>query len=55
MDNTQDYYAGRCRKAREMASAAADQSIAKIHEEMADRYEGLAESTERARPTVVQD
>ena len=54
MDNTQEYYAGRCKKAREMASAAQDYSIAKIHEEMAERYEWLSQGVLLPKPTVVQ-
>ena len=41
MENTKEYYAGRSKKAREMASDATDPSIAKIHEAMAQHYEDL--------------
>lgn len=54
LDNTKEYYAGRCKKAREMASAAHDQTIAKIHEELADHYEALAKGTRPVQLRAVQ-
>ncbi len=55
LDDIQEYYAGRCEKAREMASAAESKLIAKIHQEMAEHYEGLANGSLSPKPTAVED
>ena len=41
MENTPDYYARRGKKERELAAAAQDPQIAKIHAELAEHYEML--------------
>jgi len=41
LENTPEYYARRCAKERELAAAAKDPQIAKIHEELAEHYEIL--------------
>jgi len=41
LENTPDYYARRCEKERELAAAATDPQIAKIHAELAEHYEML--------------
>lgn len=43
--NNQDYYLRRARHSRELAESAANPSIARIHLEMAMRYEELATAT----------
>ena len=41
MENSPEYYARRGNKEREMAEAARDPQIAKIHQELAEHYEML--------------
>ena len=43
--NNQDYYARRAQHSRELALNAANSGIARIHLEMATRYEELAAAT----------
>lgn len=43
-DNDPQYYRSRAEKARQMADAAHDPAIRKIHERMAEDYESLAKS-----------
>lgn len=47
MENTPEYYARRCKKERELAAAAHDPEIAKIHEELAEHYEMLIALSQR--------
>jgi hypothetical protein len=49
LENTQEYYAGRGKHARAMALAAHDQTIAQIHQELAEHYEALAAQSRQAR------
>lgn len=41
-ENSREYYAARAITARQMSTNASDKHIARIHEEMADRYDQLA-------------
>ena len=41
MENTPEYYARRRDKERELAAAALDPQIAKIHEELAEHFDML--------------
>lgn len=50
-DNNADYYRGRAENARRLAESAVSASIRKIHEEMAENYELLANDAE-GRPTL---
>ena len=45
-ENDREYYEARAAYAREMAAKAVDPAIGKIHAEMADRYDQLAEHAE---------
>ena len=45
--NNRDYYLRRARHSRELAENAANVAIARIHSDMADRYEQLAIATDK--------
>jgi hypothetical protein len=49
LENTQDYYAARSRHEREMAAAARDPAVARIHQTLAEHYEALAAKTQPDR------
>ncbi len=46
-DNDPDYYRARAAKARQLANAAHDPAVRKIHAKMADDYESLAAGREQ--------
>ncbi|MEO9130694.1 MAG: hypothetical protein ABI240_05740 [Sphingomonas sp.] len=51
--NDREYYAARAQAARALSEGASDPGIAKIHAEMAERYELLAAaSPSRQRPRL---
>jgi len=52
-ENDREYYEARAANARQMAAKAVDPHIGKIHAEMADRYDQLAEHAESSQgPTL---
>ena len=55
--NDMDYYRTRTARERELAGTSADASVARIHREMAERYEKMIESgqTDTALPAHVGD
>lgn len=51
-ENSREYFESRAANARTMASKAIDPHIAKIHQEMADRYGQLAAHANAAGPKL---
>ncbi len=51
-ENSREYFEARAANARTMASNAVDPQIAKIHKEMADRYDELAAHAGLERPAL---
>lgn len=50
MDETLTYYVARAEEERQLAADAIDLSVKRIHEKMANEYEGLLRAKERAIP-----